>query len=167
MFPRKCKRTGCSEQREGDCKTWTRCDYFVPAPTTLPKTETVKKACASTKLEEAEQKALYAWCQDMGIVMVHIPNEARRTARVGASLKVQGMQPGFPDNFFPYAKQGYNGLFIELKREDKRLSKVSANQKFWIEKLQSEGYRAEICYGAQEAKDVVINYMTGLLGDNQ
>lgn len=164
MTPRRCLRVRCSEQRAGNCRTWDRCDWFIPATEqSRPPTPAVR----SCPTEEEEQKALFAECTQCGLQMIHIPNEAKRTARVGASLKAQGMRTGFPDNFFPYARQGYHGLFIELKRAMKSASRVSPEQREWIDRLRAEGYRAEICYGAKDAMTVVNEYMTEKQGEQQ
>lgn len=152
---RPCGRTKCSEQRDGDCASWRKCDYFVP----IRAAKLAMRMEPMIPKEEDEQKALAAWCLERGVVMVHIPNEDRRSARVGGLLKAEGMQPGFPDNFFPYARQGWHGLFIELKRRAKRLSRVSEKQRQWIDLLRQEGYRAEICYGAEAARNVVLDYL--------
>lgn len=164
MIPRRCERARCSEQREGnECKSWANCDWFIPASESRIPTS-VARLCPT---EAEEQKVLFAECTLRGLQMVHIPNEAKRTARVGALLKAQGMRPGFPDNFFPYARQGYHGLFIELKRAKKSASKVSPEQRQWINSLRAAGYRAEICYGAKEAMTVVTEYMTEKQGEQQ
>ncbi len=58
----------------------------------------------------------------------------------------------------PVANKGFNGLYIEMKRSVKSLSTVSEHQKHWIERLREQGYRVEICYGAEEAKKVIGDY---------
>ena len=47
-------------------------------------------------------------------------------------------------------------LFIEMKRSDKRLSRVSKEQSEWLEflNLLDEG-SAKVCYGADEAIEFV------------
>jgi hypothetical protein len=36
----------------------------------------------------------------------------------------------------------------------------STNQLWWIEQLQKQGYRVEVCYGWSEAVKVIVGYMT-------
>lgn len=67
------------------------------------------------RTEAGEQEAVIAFCELQGIIGVHIANEGKRSARNGAALKRMGLRKGFPDLFFPYARGGYHGLFIELK----------------------------------------------------
>ena len=56
------------------------------------------------------------------------------------------MKKGFPDNFIAVARGKWHGLFIELKRVKKCLSVRS-------------GYKALFCYGAEEAKKAVREYL--------
>jgi hypothetical protein len=41
----------------------------------------------------------------------------------------------------------------------KKGGKLSQEQKDWIELVKSKGYEAVVCYGAEEAIDVVDNYV--------
>lgn len=109
--------------------------------------------------EDIEQEQLYTYCKIFDIEMVHIPNERKCTAQQGARLKRQGVRSGFPDNFFPYPRGKYHGLFIELKRADKSKSHVQKSQKEWQKLLRSQGYACEICYGADEAIQCLNEYI--------
>ena len=86
-------------------------------------------------LEEAEQCALMEWAAyNAGKwpelrLLYHIPNEGKRSIRAGARLKAQGLKRGVPDNHLPVARGGYIGLYIELKRRDKRKSRVTHSTK--------------------------------------
>lgn len=172
-YARYCKRKGCSEMNKlGVCESWQRCDYFqpenllyVPIEGEKVVTSTLNGSKLDVPYEADEQTQLNEWCEKQGILFTHIPNEAKRSKRVGAELVKQGMKKGFPDNFIPIARNGYHGLFIELKRRDKSKSRVSDEQRDWIEKLNAEGYCAEICYGADAAITVIENYIHGGNGD--
>ena len=74
-------------------------------------------------------------------------------------LTLQGLKKGVPDNFIAEPRGKYNGLFIELKRAKKSLSKKSEEQKRWIKALNEKGYKAVFCYGAEEAKREVLKYL--------
>ena len=89
--------------------------------------------------EEAEQIALMQWAQlrqgkwpELKL-LDHIPNEGKRSRSTGGRLVAAGLKRGLPDNHLPVARGGYIGLYIELKRADKRLSRVSAEQRKWME----------------------------------
>ena len=65
-----------------------------------------------------------------------------------------GLSAGFPDLIlfqtppkFPNCK----GLVIEMKRAKKSASRVSPEQKQWLETLELNGYICMIAYGAAEA----------------
>lgn len=106
--------------------------------------------------EYDEQAAVVDFCELMGIDIVHIPNEGKRSTAYGARMKRMGLRSGFPDLFLPYPRAGYHGLFIEMKTEG---GKATANQKKWIAKLSARGYRAVVCVGADEAITDIRNYM--------
>ena len=86
-----------------------------------------------------------------------IPNGGQRNVIVAAKLKVEGVLSGVPDLCIPIAKNGFHGLYIELKNG--KVGKVSENQKTIMEKLQSEGYRCEVCRSFDEFRTIIDNYM--------
>lgn len=160
MSARYCKRKGCPINDGSPCNYLNNgCSIGVwdidrergnkpkpPPPLTL------------TPTEAEEQEELCAWCDAKGIKIVHIPNERKCSAAMAASLARQGMRKGFPDNFIVGGRKGFCGLFIELKRAKKSLSRVSPEQREWIRQLNEAGYKAVICYGAEEAKRVISEY---------
>lgn len=108
--------------------------------------------------EDDIQETVVEYCELKHIVAVHIPNESKRSVSYGAKMKRMGLRKGFPDIFIPTARQGFYGLFIELKRD--RKSRVSAEQTAWITYLNKQGYKAMICYGATEAINEIEKYFT-------
>ena len=106
--------------------------------------------------EAAEQKAVVQWCAYMGIPVVHIPNEGKRSARVGAEMKAMGLRPGFPDLFIPLPKKEFHGLFIEMKYGR---NKLTDSQKEWLALLVKNGYAGAVCYGADEAIKNIESYL--------
>ena len=85
-----------------------------------------------------------------------IPNGEKRNIMTGAKLKKAGVKAGVPDLFFCVPRGGYHGLFIELKSEKGRLSN---EQKYWLEVLANNGYRSAVCFGLDEAKNTIIDYL--------
>lgn len=67
------------------------------------------------------------------------------------------MKAGVPDLFLPVSRDGYHGLFIELKRQAG--GRVSDEQKEWIQELRDQGYRVEVCKGWEAAAGVLKNYL--------
>ena len=66
------------------------------------------------------------------------------------------MKPGVPDLFLPCPRREYCGLWIEMKAEKGRLSALQGE---WIQWLNEAGYRAVVCYGAQQAIDEIERYL--------
>ena len=89
-------------------------------------------------------------------LMFAIPNGGSRNKIEGKHLKEQGVKAGVPDIFLPIAKNGYHGLFLELKVEKNKLSK---QQSEWIENLKKQGYKAVVAYGIDEAIKVLMEYI--------
>lgn len=113
--------------------------------------------------ESEEQKALFDWWQRTPyarhFVMYHIPNGGRRDKITGARLKAEGVVAGVPDVFLASPRQGFHGLYIEMKRQ--RGGTVQATQKELITALRQAGYRVEVCMGWWEAREAIENYLTG------
>lgn len=71
--------------------------------------------------EHEEQKALIEWSAWMSnarpelSLMFAVPNGGDRHPAVAAKLKAEGVKAGVPDIFLPVPRNGYHGLFIELK----------------------------------------------------
>lgn len=133
---------------------------------------------AKVGTEDAHQTALFIWASNPEAAAKYpqlrflfaIPNGGSRgdnaKARMirGAKLKATGVKSGVPDVMLPIARHGCNGLFIELKRpsdKEKKLTKGRASDKQdeWIEALRNEGYGACICYGWNEARQVIEDYL--------
>jgi hypothetical protein len=72
-----------------------------------------------------------------------------------ARMKATGYKRGFPDLGIYEPRNGYSGLFIELKKEG---GYPSPEQKAWISELTKRGYCAYICKGFDEAQRAIDNY---------
>lgn len=113
--------------------------------------------------EAQEQTALFQWAEYAAAKwpelrrMHHIPNGGSRNAIEAARLKAQGVRAGIPDIFLPCPRNGFHGLYIELKR--KKGGRVSAEQRKMIDFLRGQGFRAEVCDGWEAAKNVIVEYM--------
>jgi len=56
----------------------------------------------------------------------------------------------------PVPRKNYHGLYIEMKFGNGRTSK---DQKEWILNLNNQGYKAVVCNGFEEAKEVIERYL--------
>lgn len=114
--------------------------------------------------EAEEQTWLFEWLTTMArlkwpelALAFHIANGGSRNKIEAARLKAQGVKAGIPDIFIPVARQGFHGLFIELKR--RAGGRLSAVQKEVIPLLREQGYLVEVCEGWNEAADLIERYM--------
>lgn len=114
--------------------------------------------------EEFEQELVFQWAaygqrKRPELALLHASaNGGHRHKATAARLKRTGVKAGVPDMFLPVARNGYNGLFIELKR--RKGGRVSPEQKAWLKALNEQGYRAVVCKGADEAIDELKGYLT-------
>lgn len=83
--------------------------------------------------------------------------QGRKFGIIKALKKLGCIRSGFPDISLPVPRGDYHGLFIELKR--RKGGKVSPDQQWWLDRLRGQGYCAVVARGADEAKDVIINYL--------
>ncbi len=114
--------------------------------------------------EAMEQEKLFQWAMYMQpymrelALLFHIPNGGSRNKIEAAHLKKQGVKAGVPDLCLPVARGGYHGLYIELKAGR---NKLTEKQEVWIELLREQGYAAAVCYGFEEARKTIKNYLEG------
>lgn len=107
--------------------------------------------------EYQEQIVAANWLTKNNIPFYHIPNGGRRNAIEGAKFKAMGVKPGIPDICVIVAKNGFHGLYIELKR--KVGGDVSEMQKYWMWELRRQGYDVFVANGADELIKYVQNYL--------
>jgi len=92
--------------------------------------------------------------------MFHIPNENTAGMKWGIRNRQLGVKSGVPDLMLPIPAGGYHGLFVEMKT---RHGKTSPGQDRWIKALNSLGYLAVVCYGWEDARCRILDYLS-LLG---
>lgn len=112
--------------------------------------------------EANEQEALFRWAAFVRgrfpeiDLLYHIPNGGSRNRLEAANLKRQGVKAGVPDLCLPVARGGFHGLYIEMKYGK---NKPSENQKQWLSDLRKQGYAAEVCYGWEQATEMITKYL--------
>lgn len=116
--------------------------------------------------ESLEQRAYVQWAdvvrvpwlaEPIGRYLFAVPNGGGRSKVEAAILKAEGVRPGVPDLMLALPTNLHHGLFLELKRQ--RGGRVSPEQKAWIERLDSFGYKAAVCRGFGEARLVTLDYL--------
>lgn len=122
---------------------------------------TPEQLCRSGS-EDGHQLALFCFAASSGIPelkrMFHIPNGGSRHIAEASKLKAMGVKSGVPDIHLPISRHGFKGLWIELKRI-KPPGIVSDEQEDWLAFLSEEGYDTRVCYGWEEARDVLLWYL--------
>ena len=118
--------------------------------------------------EHDEQVEVVKYCDAKGILMFAIPNGTNKSLTAQRMFKAEGLKSGVPDLMIPIANKYYHGLFIEMKRRAKRLkngkksishTKVSPEQEQWLNNLSERGYCAIVCYGADDAIEMIEDYL--------
>ena len=110
-------------------------------------------------------------------LLVHIPNEGRRTIKVingrpvcigGAKLKAEGLVKGAADLVLFVPNKYFHGLCLETKvelfdystgKEKKTKTYQSPEQKEWQALVESQGYRYEVYRNIDEFRKIVLEYL--------
>ena len=143
---------------------------------TYHKVESVvkKQKPATIKIKPISESALQSQCvawfkgEFPNIIIFAIPNAAKRSFRLAAKMKREGMVSGIPDLFvangcitqnciYPQVLE-YYGLFIEMKRTPK--DKTTDNQNHYLQKLQDAGYKTAVCHSFEEFVKVTKEYLS-------
>jgi hypothetical protein len=122
------------------------------------------------------------------VIAFHVPNEGKKSAFERYKASIMGILKGCPDFIILYPKHSepkkdelgnvykelqYNGLMIELKapehervvKKGKNIGKIavskgklSKEQEDLLKRLNKIKYKAECCFGAEEAIKEIKNY---------
>lgn len=113
--------------------------------------------------EAEEQSTVISWAMAMEYkhpelaLLHHCPNGGSRHRVEAARLKAQGVKAGVPDLCLPVPREGFHGLYIEMKRREH--GTVSEHQKKWLKALHDQGYCVSVCHGADEAIRLIETYL--------
>lgn len=87
----------------------------------------------------------------------HFANERRCSIQQGRTLKRMGVKKGVSDFFLALPRQGYHGLWLELKVNKGKLTK---EQNAFIDRKNQRNYLALACWGFEAAKEVISTYLS-------
>lgn len=117
------------------------------------------KYLANGDLAEATiQKTVVAWCKShpkLARVIMHFPNEGKRTWYYGKLLQTMGMRAGVSDLFVAMARHEFIGAWIELKSAK---GIVSSAQKEFLEDMRQQGYFTAVCRSIDECINTLTWY---------
>lgn len=136
-----------------------------------PKVGRLKTPKIKPPSESALQAQCVAWfkAQYKHVIIFAIPNAAKRSFRLAAKMKREGMVSGIPDLFVAKGAiefsrvmckedEEFHGLFIEMKRTPK--DKTTDNQNHYLQKLQEAGYKTAVCHSFEEFQKVTKEYLS-------
>ena len=106
--------------------------------------------------EAGEQAALVQWARLNGLLILAIPNGAKRSAWAGEREKALGLLPGASDLLLAEPRQGFHGYFIEMKAPGK---KPRPNQLEFMALVRARNYKAEWFDNFVEARQSVELYL--------
>lgn len=92
-------------------------------------------------------------------LLIHIPNEGKRSRITGHLLKLMGLRPGCSDYFLAVPTEHYHGLFLEMKHSKKPKARVSQNQLRFIKRMRGNKYHGAACWGARDAVTLIEQYL--------
>lgn len=134
----------------------------------------------SRHIEDNEQRALVQWAavsqlhnpphpsaRMIGDYLFAIPNGGKRNRTEAARMNGLGVKAGVSDLLLPVARGGHFGLWIEMKKPRACFAgqaaverAVSAAQQTWGSRMVACGYHFEVCYGWDEARVVIEQYLS-------
>jgi hypothetical protein len=116
-------------------------------------------------LEHAEQVKVFKWAEENVekypalAWLFAVPNWFGVSTPIqGARAKAEGRKPGVPDMLFPERRGPYVGLAIEMKSPRHYPTR---EQRLWLAHLQKAGWLTDVCYSFEEARDLVLAYLSG------
>lgn len=113
--------------------------------------------------EHSHQVALFMWLATMipkypEVKWIFaVPNGGDRNPITATRLKAEGVKSGISDICLPFARQGYHGFYIEMKKPK---GKESAEQKEFGAFLASQGYLYTMCDHWEKAQSAIQWYLT-------
>lgn len=108
--------------------------------------------------EESIQKTVMDWVRlypDIKNLVMHFPNEGKRSPRYGLTLKDMGMRPGVSDIHIAMMRHGFGAAWIELKAAH---GIISPAQKQFLIDMEQQGYFTAVCYSIDETIAVIKWY---------
>lgn len=112
-----------------------------------------------TESQEQQRLALKLRWLYPNLVFFAVPNGGRRNRGEAHKMTLEGVEKGTPDLFIAEPNEDFHGLFIELKRANESMTKVSPEQEDKMVRLREKGYCVRVCYGAEEAMKEISLYL--------
>ena len=116
-------------------------------------------ALPEPKSEEQIQIYFVNWVHreypDLWPWLHHSPNGGFRSKAAGGKFKLMGVKPGYPDLHLHVGIGKFNGLVIEMKKQD---GTVSLDQMAWLDHFKSQGQKTAVCWTLAQAQTEFMEY---------
>lgn len=89
-------------------------------------------------------------------LLFHIPNQSPGGVKYRANNKRMGVRSGTPDYMLAVPRDGFHGLFIEMKAADGRLSDEQKKAQI---ALAEQNFLVKTCYSTDEARAAIEGYL--------
>lgn len=86
-----------------------------------------------------------------------IPNGGWRHMTTAAKLKAEGVRPGVPDLALPVARNGFIGLWMEVKRGT--MGRVREQQQLWAGALKGAGHSVHVVRSVDDGIACLKEYL--------
>ncbi len=156
-------RVHISEIREaGGLKPWLDRQLHADGVRLITPPVQPKKPKPPKRSEHDEQALVIARADALApsvpaLKLLHaIPNGGHRHKATAGKLKAEGVRRGVPDLCLPVPMGDWHGLYVEMKAQG---GKASPEQLEWHSALRANGYRVELCVGADAAWTVICEYL--------
>ncbi len=124
----------------------------------MPRPKSLKEIKVPT--EEQDQIKFAVWLANQGILFTASANGGKRNLWEAVKFKRMGVSKGYPDIAIEMSNKLYHGLRIELKRVSGGVR--SPEQLEWQRRLRENGYCCEFANGLDEAKRIVLDYLSNI-----
>jgi len=94
--------------------------------------------------------------RNMAMLLFAIPNGSQRDVITGKRLKDEGVVAGVADLFLSVARNGYHGLYIEMKTDKGR---QSPSQIEFQRNVEAQEYRYVVCRSLDDFMAVINDYL--------
>jgi len=104
------------------------------------------------------QKCVMDWVRlnpSISNLIIHFPNEGKRTFSFGKSLKNLGLRKGVSDLFIAMPRHGFGGAWIELKSRNGFLTKY---QKLFLKDMDEQNFFTKVCYCIDDTIETIKWY---------
>lgn len=91
-------------------------------------------------------------------LLVHIPNEGRRTKAEAGIAKAMGLKKGVWDYVLPVVRGRVPGLWIEMKKPG---ASLTPEQRWWGVQMAREGFSTYVAYQWPQAREAILAHLRG------